>query len=224
MRVEQASTALAPSVSRRARLTATTVTGRKSMNNTTRAAIVLTLLLQGLAAAACGDRGSVTGPTATVSVGVTAKISISGVVYDTAHRLISGARVEVIEGTVGDWCHYGVQPAPVCIVDDCHRWIRTVFVRSADRGCDVRECDPITGEYGGLPIRDVDRRFHHVDERRSNFVSSRASLPEVRRPCIYFFGRSIRTTSEFCCVRSNTMCFPSGVMSKPRRFPCWSAW
>ena len=88
------------------------------MNNTTRAAIVHLLLLQGLAAAACGDRGSVTGPSATVSVGVTAKISISGVVYDTAHRLITGARVEVIEGTVGDWCHHhGVQPAPVCIVD-----------------------------------------------------------------------------------------------------------
>ena len=67
------------------------------------------------AAAACGDRGSVTGPTATREA---AKISISGVVYDTAHRLISGARVEVIEGTVGDWCHHhGVQPAPVCIVD-----------------------------------------------------------------------------------------------------------
>jgi hypothetical protein len=86
------------------------------MNDTTRAAIVYALLLQGLAAAACEDRGSVTGPTATVSVGVTANTSISGVVYDTAHRLLSGARVEVIEGAVGDWCHYGVQPAPVCIV------------------------------------------------------------------------------------------------------------
>jgi hypothetical protein len=83
------------------------------MNNTTRAAIVHALLLPGFAAAACEDRGSVTGPTAT---GVTANISISGVVYDTAHRLLSGARVEVIEGAVGDWCHYGVQPAPVCIV------------------------------------------------------------------------------------------------------------
>jgi hypothetical protein len=85
------------------------------MTNSVRAAIVLALLLQGLAAAACEERGSVTGPTATVSVGVTANVSISGVVYDTAHRLISGARVEVMEGTVGDWCHY-VQPAPVCVV------------------------------------------------------------------------------------------------------------
>ena len=84
------------------------------MNNTTRAAIVLALLLQGLAAAACEDRGSITGPTATR---VTANIiSISGVVYDTTHRALSGAWVEVIEGAIGDWCHYGVQLAPECIV------------------------------------------------------------------------------------------------------------
>ena len=86
------------------------------MNTTTRATIVLALLLQGLAAAACADRRSVTAPTATVSAGVTASISIGGVVYDTAQRLLTGARVEVIEGLVGDWCHSGVQPAPVCIV------------------------------------------------------------------------------------------------------------
>ena len=42
------------------------------MNNTTRAAIVHALLLPGLAAAACDDRLSFTGPTATVSVAVTA--------------------------------------------------------------------------------------------------------------------------------------------------------
>ena len=85
------------------------------MNATTRTAIVLALLLQGLAVSACEDRGSVTGPTTTTRV--TAAISISGVVYDIAHRLLSGARDEVIDGTVGDWCHYGnQQPAPACIV------------------------------------------------------------------------------------------------------------
>jgi len=68
------------------------------MNATTRTAIVLALLLQGLAVSACEDRGSVTGPTTTTRV--TAAISISGVVYDIAHRLLSGARVEVIDGTV----------------------------------------------------------------------------------------------------------------------------
>ena len=84
------------------------------MNNTTRAVIVHAMLLQGLAAAACEDSGSVTGPTAT---GVTANISISGVVYDTAHRLLSGARVEVIEGAVeGYWCHSPLRPPPACIV------------------------------------------------------------------------------------------------------------
>jgi hypothetical protein len=87
------------------------------MNNTTRAAIVHALLLPGFAAAACEDRRSVTGPTATVSVGVTADISISGVVYDTAHRLLHGAKVEVIEGAVeGYWCHSAVRPVPACIV------------------------------------------------------------------------------------------------------------
>jgi len=84
------------------------------MNATTRTAIVLALLLQGLAVSACEDRGSVTGPTARVTA-----ISLSGVVYDTAHRLLSGARVEVIDGAVGDWCHYGNQPGsilPACVV------------------------------------------------------------------------------------------------------------
>jgi hypothetical protein len=99
----------------------TTITARairrRSMNNTTRAAIVHALLLPALAAAACADRGSVTAPTPTPSVGVTADISIGGVVYDTAHRLLGGATVEVIEGAVeGYWCHSGVQPPPVCIV------------------------------------------------------------------------------------------------------------
>jgi hypothetical protein len=91
------------------------------MNNTTRAAIVHALFLPGLAAAACADRGSVTGPTATVSVGVTDNqkwiISIRGVVYDTAHRLLHGAKVEVIEGAdEGYWCHPEVEPAPECSV------------------------------------------------------------------------------------------------------------
>jgi hypothetical protein len=90
-----------------------TVTGRRSMNNTTSAVIALAPFLQGLAAAACEDRGSAAGPTAT---GVPATIAISGVVYDTLHRLLGGARVEVIEGAVGDWCHHGVQPALVCVV------------------------------------------------------------------------------------------------------------
>jgi len=86
------------------------------MNNMTRAALVLALLLEGLTAAACADRGSVTGPTSATR-GVSAAISLSGVVYDTAHRLLSGARVEVIEGTVGDWCHYGNEPsAPACVL------------------------------------------------------------------------------------------------------------
>lgn len=90
------------------------------MNNTTRTAIVHVLLLQGLAAAACENRASPTGPTAPVSVGVTTgvhSISIGGVVYDTAHRLLHGARVEVIEGAVeGYWCHSPVRPTPPCIV------------------------------------------------------------------------------------------------------------
>ena len=100
------------------------------MNNTTRTAVVLAMVLQGLNAAACADGRSVTGPTAsapgppvsvpgppaTVPVGETSGISIGGVVYDTAHRSLSGARVEVIEGVVGDWCHYNVQPAPECIL------------------------------------------------------------------------------------------------------------
>ena len=57
MRVEQASAELGPSMRKR------------SMNNTTRAVIVHALLLHGLAAVACEDRGSVTGPTAMVPVG-----------------------------------------------------------------------------------------------------------------------------------------------------------
>ena len=90
------------------------------MTNSGRAAIVVAMLLQGLAAAACENGGSATGPTGptpTASVAVTAHISISGVVYDTAHRLLHGARVEVIEGAVeGYWCHSEVRPTPVCIV------------------------------------------------------------------------------------------------------------
>ena len=44
-------------------------------------------------------------------------VSISGVVYDTAHRLLHAATVEVIEGVVeGYWCHSPVRPTPVCIV------------------------------------------------------------------------------------------------------------
>ena len=30
-------------------------------------------------------------------------------------------------------------------------------------GLAFRECDPITGEHGGLPSCDVDCRFHHVE-------------------------------------------------------------
>lgn len=89
---------------------------------TIRTAIVLAIVVQGLAAAACEDRESVTGPTptptATPAVGVvTVDISIRGVVYDTAHRLLHGAKVEVIEGAVeGYWCHSPVRPVPPCIV------------------------------------------------------------------------------------------------------------
>ena len=42
---------------------------------------------------------------------VTANISISGGVYDLAHQPLRGARVEVTEGTVGEY-----DPAPVCVV------------------------------------------------------------------------------------------------------------
>jgi hypothetical protein len=85
------------------------------MNTRTFAAIVLAMLLQGFAAAACEDLAPVTGPTASRNDVSRNDVSIGGVVYDTAHRLLGGARVEVIEGAVGDWCHY-VQPAPVCVV------------------------------------------------------------------------------------------------------------
>jgi Carboxypeptidase regulatory-like domain len=86
------------------------------------------LLILGLAAGLTGCEGaSSRSPTApstpqlqqtprpTGSGPDTYNISISGVVYDTAHRLLGGARVEVMEGAVGDWCHYP-QPAPVCVV------------------------------------------------------------------------------------------------------------
>jgi Carboxypeptidase regulatory-like domain len=86
------------------------------MTNSVRAAFVLALLLQGLAAASCEDRGFVTGPTAPRNnEPIRNNVSISGVVYDSADRPLRGARVEVMEGTVGDWCHYP-EPAPVCVV------------------------------------------------------------------------------------------------------------
>jgi hypothetical protein len=90
------------------------------MTTTIRTAVVLALFVQGLAAAACENRASPTGPTAPVEVGVTARVysvSIGGVVYDTAHRPLHGAKVEVIEGAVeGYWCHSPIRPTPPCMV------------------------------------------------------------------------------------------------------------
>ena len=85
------------------------------MNATTRTIIVLALVLQGLPEAACAEHVSFTAPTPRAY----ATISLSGVVYDTAHHVLDGARVEVIDGAVGDWCHYGNQPGlilPACVV------------------------------------------------------------------------------------------------------------
>ena len=72
--------------------------------------------------AACSGDGPSTPTAATAATApappppgpVTADISISGGVYDLAHQPLRGARVEVTEGTVGDWCEY--DPAPVCVV------------------------------------------------------------------------------------------------------------
>ena len=65
-----------------------------------------------------------------------ANITISGVVYDTAYRPLGGARVEVTEGTVGDWCEYG-PPPPVCVVmaftDDSGRFRFSGPFRSVTR-------------------------------------------------------------------------------------------
>jgi hypothetical protein len=80
-------------------------------------ALVFVTLALGLTAGACGGDGSVTGPTANRSdPPAWNDVSISGVVYDTAHRLLPAATVEVIEGVEGYWCHSPVRPTPVCIV------------------------------------------------------------------------------------------------------------
>ena len=80
------------------------------MTNTSRRVPAFVMLALGLTAGACGADGSVTGPTAirndppVSNVPVWNDVSISGVVYDTAHRLLHAARVEVIEGVVeGYW-------------------------------------------------------------------------------------------------------------------------
>ena len=94
------------------------------MTNTLRRVLVFVMLALGLTAGACGGDGSVTGPTANRNdppvrndVPTWNDVSISGVVYDTAHRLLHAATVEVIEGVVeGYWCHSPVRPTPVCIV------------------------------------------------------------------------------------------------------------
>ena len=88
--------------------------------------------------AACSGDGpttptAATAPTPPPPGPVTANTSISGGVYDIAHRPLRGARVEVTEGTVGDWCEYGPPPAPVCVVaaftDDSGRfWFSGPFL------------------------------------------------------------------------------------------------
>jgi len=93
------------------------------MTNTLRMAIIFMLAL-GLTGAGCGGDGLVTGPTANRNdppvrndAPAWNDVSISGVVYDTAHRPLHAATVEVIEGVVeGYWCHSPVRPTPVCIV------------------------------------------------------------------------------------------------------------
>ena len=82
------------------------------MTNTVGRVRVFVMLALGWTAGACGGDGSVTGPTANrndppvTNAPVWSDVSISGVVYDTAHRLLNGACVEVIEGVVeGYWCH-----------------------------------------------------------------------------------------------------------------------
>jgi Carboxypeptidase regulatory-like domain len=93
------------------------------MTNTLRRVLAFVTLTLGLTAGACGD-GSLTGPTASRNdppvrndVPAWNDVSISGVVYDTAQRLLHGATVEVIEGVVeGYWCHSPVRPTPVCTV------------------------------------------------------------------------------------------------------------
>jgi hypothetical protein len=93
------------------------------MTKTLRRGLAFAMLASSLTGGACGGDG-ITGPTAPrneppVSNGVPVwnEVSISGVVYDTAHRLLRAARVEVIEGVVeGYWCHSPVRPTPVCNV------------------------------------------------------------------------------------------------------------
>ena len=71
------------------------------MTNRTRAGIVLLMLAQGLAVAACGDRKfappPVTGPGG-LPPPPNGLALISGAVYDTAHRPLAGAAVEVLDG------------------------------------------------------------------------------------------------------------------------------
>ena len=94
------------------------------MTNTMRCVPAFVMLTLALTAVACGSDSPLPGPTATRSdppvrngVAVWNDVSISGVVFGTADRVLHAARVEVIEGVVeGYWCHSPIRPTPVCMV------------------------------------------------------------------------------------------------------------
>ena len=146
------------------------------MTNALRRVLVFVMLALGLTAGACGGDGSVTGPTAETGTtrrsGMTCRPGMtyrsSGVVYDTAHRLLSRRQVEVIEGVVeGYWCHSPVRPTPVCIV--------TTVTDGAGRFSFSGGFESVTRLRASMAVlrsRDVDRRFHQSNS--ATRISSRA--------------------------------------------------
>ena len=87
--------------------------------------------------------------------------------------LLSGARVEVVEGAVeGYWCHSGERPTPrvhcrSTVSDGLGQFVFSGY------GDDVRECDANYGRaWKAICRATLTRRFHHVERR--DRISSRA--------------------------------------------------
>ena len=75
----------------------------------------------------------------------------------------------------------------------------------------ARECGRITSS--GAKRREMPQfSTMAIEDYRELLAIGRDKLPLGD----YCFGISISTTSEFSRKRSNTICFPSGVMSKVR--------
>ena len=146
-----------------------------------------------------------------------ADVTLSGVVFEmtpTGRVPIEGARVYLADDQdIGTDTNGFFSFRPVWV---CRHVLPVARSGSHQHQCDQRRLHRPAGA-ASITWLEGPRLARSVSLRR--YATRHSARQSVKRSRRYFFGRSIRTTSEFCRERSNTRCFPSGVMSKSFKKP-----